>query len=314
MSTPMESILRSWAHSHEEDTNEVIVYRATDYAFPRSRGRRALSFRPDGTLKEVRYGSDDRQVTVTGHWRFTNDHDIELSLPGRDRRVIQIVSVSSDELVIRRSPEMRPRPADYNATRKENAHGVPRVPFSIDGEAGRPSQLVLLRDRTLHTVARVGEDGVAEQPVQIFTSRKQAEEFLHQGAEFGTNLSGEQARAATKLGLYLDLTVWEHIDFEGCGWEFDTNTDISDLTDFNRATACCGCFLWWGWRYLGTNASSFIVSIGWPAFGFRDGNGSTISWGLNGSAPSWSGYVRNLVDFGWNDRAISITLPGATYP
>jgi hypothetical protein len=212
---------------------------------------------------------------------------------------------------------MLPGPNAYDATRKHHAHGIPRLPFTIDGERSRPTQLALLRDRPLHTVASVNEDGEAESPLQIFTDETHAIEALRQGATRHASeesLSFEVALGATrvKLGLFLDLTIWEDIDFGGCAWEFDTNTDISILTNFDSAWSCG--FLFWGWRTLGTNASSFLVSIGWPYFGFRDRAGSTIGWALFGSPPSWSGLVSNLVPFGWNDRAISITLPGATFP
>ena len=212
-------------------------------------------------------------------------------------------------------------PGDYDATRRGHRHGVPLVPFTIDGEAGQPSQLLLLRDRPLHTVVRANDEGQREAPVEIYTDKTSADAAVRQGSSgepLDELLDAEATLRATRsarLGLFLDLTVWEDIDFGGCAWEFDTNTDISVLTDFDRASACCAWIcIFSGWRRLGNEASSFIVSIGWPAFGFRDRAGSTIGWPLNGSQPSWSGLVQDLRDFGWNDRAISITLPGATYP
>jgi hypothetical protein len=204
-------------------------------------------------------------------------------------------------------------PGFYDATRKGYLHSIPTSSFEIDGERGLPPQLVTLRDRPLHTVGIVSEDGEIESPLHIFTAEDSALEFMEQRTN-GQGLETVEGQSAlrAKLGLYLDLTIWEHITFGGCAWDFDTNTDISILTNFDLAYSCG--FLWWGWRALGTNASSFIVSIGWPYFGLRDRGGSTIGWILFGAYPSWSGYVSDLRTFGWNDRAISITLPGATYP
>jgi hypothetical protein len=201
----------------------------------------------------------------------------------------------------------------YDATRKGHPHSIPTASFEIDGERALPPRLLALRDRPLHTVATIGDDGEVEMPLLIFTAEQTALEFMQQKTEAtGLEAVDMQSQPRARLGIYLDLTIWEDINFGGCGWDFDTNTDTSILTNFDLAYSCG--FLWWGWRALGTNASSFIVSIGWPYFGFRDRAGRTIGWILSGSYPSWSGYVRDLRTFGWNDRAISITLPGATYP
>jgi hypothetical protein len=213
--------------------------------------------------------------------------------------------------------EMPPGPGQYDASRKGHAHGVPRLPFTIDGDRGRPPELVLLRDRPLHTVASVSEDGEPEPPVRIFTEESAAIEALRQGAGGAPAEAPGEATpraAATGLGIYMDLTIWQDVDFGGCAWDLTGTTPIATLTNFDLASGCCGCFLWWGWKTLGTNASSFTVSIGWPFFGFRDRPGNSIGWVLNGSGPSWSGYVTDLTVWGWNDRAISITLPGATFP
>jgi hypothetical protein len=214
--------------------------------------------------------------------------------------------------------EMPPGRGQYDASRKGHAHGVPRIPFTIDGGRSKPIQLVQqLRDRPLHTVATLNEDGEAEPPVQIFTEETSAMDVLRQGAtEEQSKALGEAApkaaAAAAGLGIYMDLTIWEHINLAGCAWEFYGTTPISVLTNFDNAWSCG--FLFWGWRALGTNASSFLVSIGWPFFGFWDRAGNSIGWVLGGSAPSWSGLATDLGVWGWNDRAISIRLPGATFP
>jgi hypothetical protein len=177
----------------------------------------------------------------------------------------------------------------------------------------------MLRDRSLHTVVDLDEEGHGRPELRVFTDKTAALATLRERA----GLSSEDefrppsvvSTAAVRLGLALDLTIWEDVDLSGCGWEFNTDTDMSVLTNFDNAWACG--FLWWGWKQLGTNASSFMVAIEWPYFGFRDRGGSTIGWALNppsGGSTLWSGYVNSLVPFGWNDRAISITLPGATYP
>jgi hypothetical protein len=48
-----ERILRPcWVHSHEEDSDEEMVFRPAAYEFPPSRGRRSFELKPDGILAE----------------------------------------------------------------------------------------------------------------------------------------------------------------------------------------------------------------------------------------------------------------------
>jgi hypothetical protein len=212
----------------------------------------------------------------------------------------------------RESPSARPANA-YNGSRRGHAHGIPSTPFSIDAERGTPVKLGMLRDRPLHSLVSLGED-VEPTSVQVFTQK----DLLVSAMD--ALLSADQRRQATaaapvRLGLTIDLAIWQDINLSGCAWEFDSNTDISVLTNFDQAWACG--FLWWGWQQLSTKGSSFMVAINWPFFGFRDRLGNSIAFVLNppsGNFTLSSGFVNSLVPFGWNDRAISITLPGATFP
>jgi hypothetical protein len=45
-----ECNLRHWVHSHEEDTQDVRIYRPAGYDFPLSRGRVGVEFREGGEL------------------------------------------------------------------------------------------------------------------------------------------------------------------------------------------------------------------------------------------------------------------------
>ena len=71
-----EQLQGRWVHSHEEDTEDEIVYRAesSGYDFPRSRGREALELHPDGSYSGVGAGADgqaggDRRGDVVGGGR-----------------------------------------------------------------------------------------------------------------------------------------------------------------------------------------------------------------------------------------------------
>ena len=65
-----EQLQGRWVHSHEEDTDDEIVYRAeaSGYDFPRSRGREALELNPDGSYSGVVPGPTDKpEATAGGH-------------------------------------------------------------------------------------------------------------------------------------------------------------------------------------------------------------------------------------------------------
>ena len=82
-----EQLQGRWVHSHEEDTEDEIVYRAesSGYDFPRSRGREALELNPDGSYSGVVPGPADKpQATAGGTWSVEGD---ELVLPDRTLEV-----------------------------------------------------------------------------------------------------------------------------------------------------------------------------------------------------------------------------------
>ena len=64
---------RRWVHSHEEDTDDEMVFRPEDYAFPRSRGRTSFELRPDGTYTESSPGPVDLPEESTGSWSLDSD-------------------------------------------------------------------------------------------------------------------------------------------------------------------------------------------------------------------------------------------------
>jgi hypothetical protein len=44
------AIFKHWVHSWEEDTEDVAVYRPSDYQFPLSRGRDGFEIKKNGDL------------------------------------------------------------------------------------------------------------------------------------------------------------------------------------------------------------------------------------------------------------------------
>jgi hypothetical protein len=91
-----EALQGRWVHSHEEDTEDEMVFRAADsgYAFPRSRGREALELRPDGSYAGTAPGPADKpEAAGEGVWRVEGD---TLVLGDRSLRI-----ASAEEGVLR---------------------------------------------------------------------------------------------------------------------------------------------------------------------------------------------------------------------
>jgi hypothetical protein len=91
---------RRWVHSHEEDTDEEMVFRPAAYEFPPSRGRRSFELMPDGTLVEGRIGPTDRPVETRGTWELRDDRLVLRRDPSETPRVMRIASVDDDRLVV----------------------------------------------------------------------------------------------------------------------------------------------------------------------------------------------------------------------
>ena len=94
-----EQLQGRWVHSHEEDTEDEIVYRAesSGYDFPRSRGREALELNPDGSYSGVVPGPTDKpEATGGGGWMVDGD---TLVLPDR---TLEVTGVEEGVLRVKR--------------------------------------------------------------------------------------------------------------------------------------------------------------------------------------------------------------------
>jgi hypothetical protein len=98
-SVQLSNLARRWVHSHEEDEGDRMVFRPASFAFPRSRGRRELDLRPDGTMIEGGPSPTDRIQRALGSWQVAGT---QLTLSGEgDARTYSIESAQADRLVLR---------------------------------------------------------------------------------------------------------------------------------------------------------------------------------------------------------------------
>ena len=90
-----------WVHSHEEDTETAMVFRASGYPLPPSRGRIALDLHADATSAYRGIARDDRHETSSGHWRFdVTTRTLSVSLPDGSKQAFSVLSADKDKLVV----------------------------------------------------------------------------------------------------------------------------------------------------------------------------------------------------------------------
>lgn len=91
---------RRWVHSHEEDTDEEVVFRPAAFEFPPSRGRRSFELRPDGALAEGRIGPTDMPFETEGNWELHGDRLVLHRGLSEAPRVMRIASVDDERLIV----------------------------------------------------------------------------------------------------------------------------------------------------------------------------------------------------------------------
>ena len=93
-----------WVHSNEEDTATETIFRPASFAFPRSRGRSAMTLKPDGGLVETGPGPTDRPQESQGTWKLEGDDTLSIyeKRKTKPKRTMKIVSLDQDRLVVRK--------------------------------------------------------------------------------------------------------------------------------------------------------------------------------------------------------------------
>lgn len=95
----MENIENHWRHSHEEDTDEIRVFRPSTFSFKPSRGREEMILKEDGVLVYTPIAPDDRPRSYDGQWKV-NNADLELTYEGKTLK-FEIVEVSDSILKLK---------------------------------------------------------------------------------------------------------------------------------------------------------------------------------------------------------------------
>src|ERR671920_101558 len=72
---PQEIYEKRWTHSHEEDYDDIQVYRPSTFNFPLSRGRIAFEIEKNGTFIQYGIGPDDTRKKVEGNWTIGEEEE-----------------------------------------------------------------------------------------------------------------------------------------------------------------------------------------------------------------------------------------------
>ena len=93
----------SWTHSHEEDQDDVQVWRPSDRPLPPARGRFSFTLHPDGSAVAGTPGPDDRgRTSDDGTWQLEGDV-LRVRCPGW-AAAYEVVAVDQDRLGLRPLP------------------------------------------------------------------------------------------------------------------------------------------------------------------------------------------------------------------
>ena len=91
-----------WVHSHEEDTEEEMVFRPATHTFPPARGRTSFELRPDGTYLERSPGPVDIPEESGGTWSLEDDRLVLEAEGDRPNHAWKVTGVEPDRLTVRR--------------------------------------------------------------------------------------------------------------------------------------------------------------------------------------------------------------------
>lgn len=96
-------IFKKWGHSFEEDSDDIMVYRPAEYAFPRARGRAGVEFISDGTFINWSIGATDAQQKTIGSWHIIGPGRLQITFKEdlNAPRNLEIIQCSMEELRVR---------------------------------------------------------------------------------------------------------------------------------------------------------------------------------------------------------------------
>jgi hypothetical protein len=101
---PQEIYEKHWTHSHEEDHDDIQVYRPSTFNFPLSRGRIAFEIEKSGIFIQYGIGPDDTRKKVEGNWTIEEPNTIRIDFADKSVKSykMNIVSYNNNTLLIKK--------------------------------------------------------------------------------------------------------------------------------------------------------------------------------------------------------------------
>ena len=96
-----KAITKFWVHSHEEDTEDVKVYRPRGYEFPPSRGRTGFEIKENGEFVNYDIAPDDGSKIDLGHVKPEGPNKIIINFEDPKMHSSTLNIVMFDENVLR---------------------------------------------------------------------------------------------------------------------------------------------------------------------------------------------------------------------
>ena len=90
-----------WVRSNEDDTDDEVVFRPADYAFPPSRGRTSIELREDGSYVECAPGPVDVPEEWAGRWSLEGNRLVLEAEGDRPGHAWEIASADEECLTLK---------------------------------------------------------------------------------------------------------------------------------------------------------------------------------------------------------------------
>lgn len=97
-----QALLGRWVHSHEEDSEDEMVFRPATHDFPPSRGRTSFELRPDGRYIECSPGPVDAPEESRGRWELDGDRLVLEAEGDRPGHAWELAGSQRDRLTVKR--------------------------------------------------------------------------------------------------------------------------------------------------------------------------------------------------------------------
>ena len=99
-----EELIGAWIHSHEDDTEEVKVYRPASYNFPPARGREGFEIKEGGECVYHGIAPADGSTNEPANWSWEDGNALVITpkADGAAEMRMEVVSASSEMLKVKK--------------------------------------------------------------------------------------------------------------------------------------------------------------------------------------------------------------------